>query len=202
MLLTMEILKLEVGELSTNCYIPICTQTNQCLIIDPGDNANYISEKILYQDLKPKTIIATHGHYDHNLASSELQMAFEIPFRIHQKDESLLKRIKKSAQYWTERQIYQNPPKINSYLKNDEKILFGKEFLKVMHAPGHTPGGIVLYNTNEKILLSGDTIFANGIGRTDFSYSRPEKMKKTLKKIRNKFKGYTVYPGHGNEFIL
>ncbi len=198
----MEIISLEIGELSTNCYILICTQTDQCLIIDPGDNANYISEKILYQDLKPKTIIATHGHYDHNLASSELQMAFEIPFLIHKKDENLLKRLKKSAEYWTKRNIYQIPPKIDSYLKDDEKILFGKEFLKVMHAPGHTPGGIVLYNTNEKILLSGDTIFANGIGRTDFSYSEPEKMKKTLKKIKKKFKGYTVYPGHGNEFIL
>lgn len=86
----MRIQKFVVGELQANCYLVIDEISDNCLIIDPGDEANLISENILRQNLKPVGIVATHGHFDHVMAANELQMAFNIPFYIHSKDEKIL----------------------------------------------------------------------------------------------------------------
>jgi len=198
----MKVITLIVGELQTNCYLAISEETNKCLIIDPGDEANYISEKVLQQNLKPVAIVATHGHYDHVLAANELQMAFKIPFLIHKKDEEILKYMNQSAKWWLKRKIIEKSPKINKFLKENEKISLGKEALIVLHSPGHSPGGICLYNKKNKIIFSGDTLFKDGIGRTDFSYGSPNALEQSLKKLYSKFSGFRLYPGHGKPSYL
>lgn len=82
----MKITTLPVGQLKANCYLTICPKTKSCLIIDPGDEASFISEKILREKLKPIAIVATHGHFNHILAANELQMNFNLPFLVHKKD--------------------------------------------------------------------------------------------------------------------
>lgn len=197
-----KVVTLTVGELATNCYLAICEQTNQCLIIDPADDANYISEKIISLNLEPCSIVATHGHFDHVLAASELQMAFEIPFLIHRKDEPLLKKMSRSASWWLKRELVELPPKIGGYIKEDSIVHFGESKLRVAHTPGHTPGGVILYNKENKISFVGDLIFENGVGRTDFSYSNQRHLEKSLEKVQEKIPGFLVYPGHGNCFHL
>jgi len=189
----MNIITLSLGQLQTNCYLVICPQTRRTIIIDPADDANFISEKILRERLKPMAIVATHGHFDHVLAAQELQLAFNIPFFIHQNDQKILFKMNQSASWWLKREIIESPPKINKFLKENETIKFGQEKLKVMETPGHTPGSICLYNQEKKVLFSGDTVFKNGVGRN---------AEKSLEKIKQKFAGFQIYPGHGEDFTL
>jgi len=198
----MNIQKFVVGELQANCYLVSDNLSDQCLIIDPGDEANFISENILRQNLKPRGIIATHGHFDHLLAANELQLAFDIPLFIHPEDEKILNYMTDSAQHWLNREIIEQPPSKIKYLKDGEKLKVMNYELQIIHTPGHSPGGVCLFNKEEQIIFTGDTLFKNGIGRTDFSYGSPQKMKQSLQKIHEKFGGFTAYPGHGDEFII
>lgn len=190
----MDIQTFRLGELQTNCYLAV-TEDRQAIIIDPADEANFISERIIAQNIKPAAIVATHGHFDHIMAAWELQLAFNIPFFINKKDEKILKSMQKSAQYWLRRRIIEKPPEKISYLKN--KIAFGKQKFEIISCPGHTPGGICLYNEKEKIVFTGDTLFADGIGRTDFLYSNKNALSKSIEKLKKLPSETTIYPGHG-----
>ena len=196
----MEILSFSLGALNTNAYLVFCPKTRAGLIIDPADEANFLSEKILREKIKPLAIVATHGHFDHLLAANELQLAFGIPFLIHQNDQKILSTLQKSASWHLKRKMSEEPPKKLSFLKEGGKICFGKEWLTVIELPGHTPGSIGLYNFSQKILFSGDTIFKDGVGRADFAYSSPESLIQSLQKIREKFAGFRIFPGHGENF--
>lgn len=224
----MEIKSFILGELQTNCYIVIDQNTKQCLIIDPADEANFISEQILRQNLKPTAIIATHGHFDHILATYELQMAFNIPFYIHPKDLLLVKNLQKNASFWTKRKIIERLPTNIKFLKDDDKVNpYQKLSLnlqkspvdkvnpcqwtcqwKTIHTPGHTPGSVCLYFPEEStyqqagILLTGDTLFSNGIGRTDLSYSSKKDLQNSLKKLSKLPLETKIYPGHGESSNL
>ena len=199
--LYMQIEKVIVGQLETNCYIVTDPSTEKCIIIDPGDNADVISERILTQNLEPTCIIATHGHFDHVLAASELQLAFKIPFHIHKQDEPLLDRMQESAQYWLKREIVEVPPKVTPI---PNSIKFGKVVLTIIHTPGHSPGSIVLVNSGfQPTVFTGDTLFANGgVGRTDLPYSSPMDMSRSLKLLRDSYSDYAAYAGHEGDFII
>jgi len=215
----MEIESLRVGQLETNCYLVFCPKTKEAVIIDPGDAGDFISQKILDLKLKPKLILATHGHFDHILAVTELKLAFNIPFLMHKDDLFLLKRVKRTAEYFLGYPV-DLPPAVDQYLTKREVVTFGEEKLKVIETPGHTPGGICLYSStshlrggvapaahlggegNGGILFSGDTLFCQGVGRTDFSYCSYKDLMKSLQKLF-KLPGKTVvYPGHGSETNL
>ncbi len=198
----MNVETLPVGQLQTNCYLVSDPETDQCLIIDPGDEANFISEKILRQNLKPQAIIATHGHFDHCLAGYELQMAFKIPFMLHPKDKKLLSRATDSASYWMNREIVVKPPKVNQEINQGDSLKIGNWKLEIIHTPGHTPGGISLYNQEDKIAFVGDTLFKNGVGRTDFKYASSKQLWQSINKLKEKLSGYTAYPGHGQKFVI
>ncbi len=97
----MEVFSLIVGQLQTNCYLLSDLLTKECFIIDPGDEADFIIGKIISLGLRPKMILATHGHFDHVLAATELKLAFNIPFSLHKKDLFILKRMRQTAKYFT-----------------------------------------------------------------------------------------------------
>lgn len=195
----MEIEKLVVGQLDTNCYLVWCKKTKEALIIDPGDEGNYVSEKILAKNLKPKAIVATHGHFDHVLAVTELKLAFNIPFYLNQKDQPFLDRIEKTTEHFAHFRS-DPPPKVDVFLKDKDTIHFGNQTLQVIETPGHTPGGISLYSKG--VLFSGDTLFARGVGRTDFSYSSDKDLKASVKKLLKLPPETEVYPGHGPQTTI
>lgn len=190
-----------LGELQTNCYLVYDQETKEAVIIDPADDANFIEEEILRLNLLPKYIIATHGHFDHILAAWEIQLAFNIPFLINEKDLFLLKNMQKSAVRWLDRKIIEKAPNDIVFLKNHEKILFGSLNLEVIHTPGHTPGSICLYSKENRLLFSGDTVFSDGIGRSDLSYSSKENILSSIKLIIKYPPNTVIYPGHGETFI-
>jgi len=195
----MKIERVIVGQLVTNCYLVWDEESSEAVIIDPGDDADYIIRRVGDFNLFPQFILATHGHFDHVLGVTELKLALNIPFLIHQKDLFLLKRAEKTAKFFTEvgKEPVLPPDK---FIKEGDKIVFGKESLKVIETPGHTPGSVSFYSSG--FLFSGDLIFAGGVGRTDFAYSSKEKLQKSIKKVLKLPKTTTIYPGHGQSLII
>ncbi len=198
----MKILTLRVGQLATNCYLIYEPKTKKTIIIDPGDDADYILQIIKEKKLQPQIIIATHCHFDHIMAVNELKLNFKIPFLTHQKSLSLLSRMRKMAKFFVN--FDSGPaPKPNNFLKENEIIKIGSERLKIIETPGHTPDGICLYNKTDNVLFSGDTIFADGyLGRTDLVDSDSKKLKKSLEKIFKFPETTRILPGHGKSSTI
>ncbi len=187
-----EVKKIIVGSLSANCFLIIDKKTKEAIIVDPGDDADYIERVINDLNLKPIKIVATHGHFDHILAVMELKKAYQIPFCASRKDNFLLKKYKDSLN-----------PEIDNDLKENDKIALGKTIFKILEIPGHTPGSLGLYSEKEKIIFIGDLMFSDGsVGRCDFSYSDCQKLSRSLEKIKNKFSNWEIYCGHGPNFRL
>ena len=192
----MRIEKLVVGQLQTNCYLVWDEKSGEAVIIDPADDADYIIRKIQDFELKPKLILATHGHFDHVLAVPELKLAYGIPFLMHEADLFLLKRSRETAKFFT--RLEADPPLMpNKFLKEGDLIKFGKEKLKVIETPGHSPGGVSFFNRG--VIFDGDTLFYRGIGRYDFSYASRDDLFASIKKLFKLPDKTIVYPGHGEE---
>lgn len=192
----MKIETLVLGQLANNCYLVWNEKTREAIIIDAADDGDFIIQKILDLKLRPRLIVTTHGHFDHLLGATEVQLAFKIPFLIHKADLPLLRRSRQSVKKFLGF-VADPPPKDKKLIEEGDQLSFGKEKLTVIETPGHTPGGICLYAPG--VLFSGDTLFANGIiGRTDFSYASKEKIMRSIKEKLLKLPNNTVvYPGHG-----
>jgi len=185
-----------VGQLKTNCYLVFDPETREALLIDPGEALEFLAQRITEEKLKLKYLVATHGHFDHVLAVGVLKVIFKTPFLMNKKDQKLLNRMNDSASYWLGVKSRYPVAEVNRDLKEGQILKLGKKDLKVIETPGHTPGGICLLG--RKILFSGDTLFLSGIGRTDYSYSDKDQMKKSLQKLAKLPVVTVVYPGHGS----
>lgn len=194
----MQLERFILGPLKTNSYLIWDESTNKAAVIDPSDEGGFISNKVLENDLTLTKIILTHGHFDHVNGLLELKLNFsDAPIFMHQSDLSLYKKAPQNTKYWTKQDPGPVPP-IDEFLEDEQIITLGETKLQVIHTPGHTPGSVCLYNEGDDILLSGDTLFKDGYGRVDFSYSSPAKMKQSLNKLA-KLPGHTqVFSGHGD----
>mgnify|MGYP001585932489 CR=1 FL=1 len=192
--------RMPLGTMAANCYL-VYDEEGKALIIDPGDEAEFISRVILERGLKPQKIIATHGHFDHLLAAPELKLTFGIPFLANKKDAPLISKMPFLAKKYLRETVL--PLKIDFNVKAGDKIRLTKHVFEVIETPGHTPGSIGVFARGEKVLFGGDLIFKDGsIGRYDFPYSDKAKLYQSVKKILA-FPGKTVvYPGHGEEVLV
>lgn len=187
-----------MGALGSNCYL--LYQGQECLIVDPGDSADFISQKIESMGLKPKGIVLTHGHFDHVGATTELKLIYELPLWASSLDNFLLARSGETSEHFTGIKTLKTAKPDKDLNKTREILLAGTK-LKVIKTPGHTPGSICLLFG--KIALVGDLMFGDGsLGRCDFSYSDRGKLKKSIQKVLNLPGDTLIYPGHGNEFYL
>ncbi|MBU0686946.1 MAG: MBL fold metallo-hydrolase [Candidatus Margulisbacteria bacterium] len=194
----MLVYKVVVGELYTNCYLAVDEKTSQTLIIDPGDNADKIINRILDHKLKPVAIINTHAHPDHMLANYEVKQKFSIPVYAHEKDKIMFK----SGALFFGSMGYSAKISPDHYIKDGQVFDFGESSLKVLHTPGHSPGGICLYD-GDKILFSGDTLFKDGVGRVDLPGGSLSALSNSIKdKIFKLPKDTVVYPGHGMQTTI
>ena len=185
---------LTVGDLAANCYLVSSSDGGAstdddssevetgCVIIDPGDDADFISETITNQKLKPLAIILTHGHFDHCLASLELKLNFNLPIYLHQEDLFLYRQADKSSSYWTGEKTFRLPIPDNS-LEDEQTLSLDGLVIKVIHTPGHTPGSVCFLVQDN--LFTGDLLFEEGVGRTDFSYSDSHKLNASLNRLKN-----------------
>jgi hydroxyacylglutathione hydrolase len=181
-----------VGMLSTNCYVASSQETKEAIIIDPGldlsSEASPILDYIIAKKLNAQFIVNTHGHDDHIKGNAFFQQKFNVPICIHILDEHFIEDLEQGN----------FPP--NLLFKDGSLIKVGNEALKVLHTPGHTPGSICL--VGEKLVFTGDTLFAGGIGRTDFPGGSMSEMRTSLKKLMDLPLNLLVYPGHGETSII
>lgn len=190
--------RFSVGEMQSNCYL--LENNNHCIIIDPGDDADYITSKIIELRLKPNFIVSTHGHFDHNMASFEISQNFNIPFYISDKDTFLIKRMRATARHWFKRNDILLP-QINTI--ESRLLKLGNLNIKVIEIPGHTPGSLAYYIEKSGIMFAGDLLFkGGGLGRIDFEYSNKEDFKNSLKNVLSYPSNTLIYPGHGEKFRL
>ncbi len=176
-----------VGMYLTNCYVVTSQQTKDAIIIDPGmdfpSEAKKLLDYVTQEALKIKLIVNTHGHMDHINGDVFLQEKYKVPIYIHSYDAPSLEGLEKKIK-----------PKV--MLKGGSVIKFGDESLKVLHTPGHTPGSICLIG--KELVFTGDTLFAMGIGRTDFPESSLGDIRASLEKLVMLPDDFTIYPGHGD----
>ena len=185
---------LAVGPFQANCYIVGDSESHLALVIDPGAEIEKIWDEVSRHSLQVKSIVLTHAHGDHIGAVSELLERTGAELVLHQDDYPLLIDPGKNGSA-----NYGYPISINGptrFVKEGEIVECGQIKLKVIHSPGHTPGGICLLG--DKLLFTGDTLFYGSIGRTDFSYSSLQQL---LQSIGDKLllleDDIKIYPGHG-----
>ena len=191
----MKIETMVLGDVRTNCYLLINEETKEALVVDPADRADVIVRKLIDEGLTLKAILLTHGHGDHILAVGDLKKQFGVKVYAAKAEEALLS------------DAAQNLSKalfgIAVTVKPDILLEDGQEFeaagirLRMLHTPGHTPGGCCYYQAEEKILFSGDTLFCGSIGRTDFpGGSLSELVRSVKEKLLVLPEDVKVYPGH------
>jgi hydroxyacylglutathione hydrolase len=175
----MEIKRIIVGQLSTNCYLLV--DDGQLAIIDPGDETGTIESEISKIGAIPQFIINTHCHFDHIGANGALKEKFHIPVLIAENE-------KGSAGFSADK-----------FLKDGQELKIGGSILKIIDTPGHTKGSICLFGDN--FVFSGDTIFAESFGRTDLPGGSDKDMRASLQKLDCLIKqDTTICPGHGDTF--
>jgi glyoxylase-like metal-dependent hydrolase (beta-lactamase superfamily II) len=187
--------QLVVGQLGTNCYLVGCPETRQGLVIDPGGEGRTIAARIRNLQLKVKRIILTHGHIDHWAGAGEVVAATGAPISLHREDAPLVGNPEASlAAFLAGPQVRLDVA--DDFLEDGAVVEVGRVKLRVLHTPGHTPGGICLYGAG--IVFTGDTLFEGSIGRTDFPGGN---LRQLIATIREKLlvlpDDTEVCPGHG-----
>lgn len=189
---------LVLGQLETNCYLVWDDKTKKGMVIDPADDGVSISEEIMASGVELIGVVMTHGHFDHSLAALDLKLMYNVSIYLSGKDKFLLDRQEETAKHFLKMKIETpNIVKIDKDLDEIAEIEIGKEKLKVIKTPGHTPGSICLFNEKQKILFSGDTLFNGLRGRTDFKYGSTKNIFDSLRKLMELPEETDVLSGHG-----
>ena len=194
-----KIKKMILGVIDTNLYIVYDNDKKEAVIIDPADEPGRIMNAIKKLDVKPVAIFLTHGHYDHILAANFIKNYYHIPIVAHNREKTLLKNsnLNLSAENDCSTKVY---PDI--FVKDKEELEVGGMTFKVFYTPGHTAGSCCYYMESEKIMFSGDTMFAGTCGRCDLPTGDPVRMAKSIEKLLKLSDEVVVFPGHGDQTVI
>lgn len=190
----MEVYRLEVMPLGTNCYLAYDENTKDGIVVDPGGSAKDIGEAIDRLGLHIVVIINTHGHWDHIGANDAVKAKTGAPVYIHEADAEFLTN---PAYNISSMMGYSSSvAPADGLLHEGDTVNFGSCTLKVLHTPGHTPGGITLYG--EGVAFTGDTLFFRSVGRSDLPGGDYNALIESIKnKLMTLDEDTLVYTGHG-----
>ncbi len=184
-----------VGPVMTNCYFAVNEDTNEMLVIDPGDSAKQLIDKIKERALKPAAVLLTHGHFDHAWAAKEVAEEFSVPVYAeeHEKETLLSPEINLCGMMGQRGVVFH----ADVYVKDEDTLDLAGFSVKVLHTPGHTKGGCCYYIEKEQALFAGDTLFCQSVGRTDFPGGSASVLIRSIEEKLLPLPGQTkVYPGH------
>ena len=181
-----------VGAYETNCYIVADEATRECVVIDPGADAATLLDYLEETKLNCRFILLTHGHFDHTGAVLDLLAETDAQLCMHRADVG----VSVGGDFY--RFV---PPDDTKYYSDGDVVSVGALTFTVIETPGHTPGSVTLECADggeaERALFSGDTLFRDSCGRTDFPGSSTEDILRSLKRLAELPGDYEVYPGHG-----
>ena len=189
-----EIKSMTLGMVATNCYLIINKENKEALLVYPADNALRISNVIEENGCTLKAILLTHGHFDHIMALNDLKKRYNVPVYAHEEEEDVLKQSSLNLS-GSIGQIYTTQADV--YVKDGEHLKLAGLDVIVLYTPGHTKGGVCYYFPEEKVLMSGDTLFHCSIGRTDFPTGSMSQLVRSVKEQLFVLPDdVQVYPGH------
>ena len=181
-----------VGALETNCYVVADEKTLECAVIDPGADASTILDYLEETHLRCRFVLLTHGHFDHTGAVSDILAETDAQLMMHKADVG----VSVGGDYY--RFV---PPEGTKYFADGDVVCVGALSFTVIETPGHTPGSVTLQcceqGSDEQVFFTGDTLFRDSCGRTDFPGSSTEDMLRSLKRLAQLPGDGEVYPGHG-----
>lgn len=190
---------LVVGPIGANCVIVGCEKTKKAVVVDPGDEGDRILAALAQEQLTVEHIINTHGHFDHVGANKRLKEVTGADLLIHSGDAPMLGQLKEMAMSFGMRM--DNSPPADKTLEDGDVITFGECSLKVLHTPGHSPGGISLLG--DDFVIAGDTLFQGSIGRTDLPGGNYATLINSIKtKLLPLGDNLKVYTGHGPATLI
>lgn len=183
-----------VGDIRANCYLVENPDTRQLVIVDPGDEAEKIIKAV--GDRRPVAVLATHGHFDHIGAADQICGHFGIPLYLHERDLPKLTdpRQNGSARFGRGPVALQTP---GVALRDGQRLTVGGMEITVLHTPGHSAGSCCFLLPDGQGVLTGDTLFDGGYGRTDFEDGSFSELKRSLRRLLALTPRRNAYPGHG-----
>ena len=195
----MEVKCIVNGPWRENCYV-VSNADGVAVVIDPGGEFPAICSYIAEHGLKVQAVLNTHAHYDHLGAVADVKKHYKVPFYLHSADSKLLK----SANFYRKLFLGEQTitiPEVDSDLSGVELLNFQSLEVEVFHTPGHTPGGVCFRIGDE--LITGDTILAEHIGRTDLPGGDREQLVQSIHRLHGRFGGsLRIHPGHGGSTTL
>ena len=193
-----------VNPLQENSFV-ISDETGECIFVDPGffyqEEQEEIKQYISDNHLKPVKIANTHCHFDHIMGVEFVRNEYGIPFTAHSDDAFWIDKVTEQGHMFG---FEVEPVKpVDFFLRESEKVKFGNSVFEIIHVPGHSPGHVVFYNSENRVLMAGDVLFYGSIGRTDFQGGSYEALISNIKNKLFKLPDETkVYSGHGPETTI
>ena len=185
-----------VGPLQCNCHILADKASKEAVIVDPGDDADEILRRV--KGYTVRALLHTHCHFDHMTATRKVAEATGAEILIHKSDKAYYDQLAKQYELFRIPKKVDDPLPVKRFLKDGDKIEFGKESLNVLHTPGHTEGSCCFHT--EGMVLSGDTLFHRSVGRTDLPGGNAEQEADSIRtKLYTLDPETVVFPGHGDE---
>jgi len=195
--MSVQILYRTVGRWKENSYLLL--HNNKGWLIDPGDGFTMLDHEFNCPGITILGIINTHGHFDHLGAVSAFKEKYSLPFYIHSKDKQLVHQANLYRKLAGDNTVIKTPA-IDFFLDDSPGLLLEDKKIIIHHTPGHSHGSVCF--EVDHCLISGDLLFEKNIGRTDLPGGNLEMLKSSIKFVLHNFQGYTIYPGHGQPFVL
>lgn len=187
-----------------NTYV-LSNETNDCVIVDPGcydeEEKKELADYISNNHLKVQMLLNTHCHIDHILGNDFIKGKYNTKLYLHRTEEYVLNAQKILAPHYGFHRYQEAKP--DAYLNEGDVVEFGDQEFSVLFVPGHSPGHVAFYNEKEKVVLAGDVLFQNSVGRTDLPGGNHNTLINSIhQKLFTLPDDVTVYPGHGSETTI
>ncbi|MCR4755982.1 MAG: MBL fold metallo-hydrolase [Lachnospiraceae bacterium] len=196
----MKIGRIVLSSCATNCYFVYREGESDCIVIDPADRGDYIFEGLRSKGFKVTHILLTHGHFDHIWGCSKLRSLTSAQVYALDAEQEVLENARLNVSEDAGRAC---TVKVNNYVKDMDVLTLNGFRIQVLATPGHTKGSCCYYFPDENVLISGDTLFAESVGRTDLPTGSMSELTHSIEtKLAVLPDETAVYPGHGEQTTI